>query len=99
MDILSSFQTSHGGNVSSSMVRLTPNASDDGRLLSCRAENRNLPTAVIEDTWKLSVYCKYAADIALVLYYLRKTFKTLNVCINHYKKRRKEEKRCSESIS
>ncbi|KAG7173714.1 Nephrin-like 11, partial [Homarus americanus] len=37
--------TSHGGNVSSSMVRLTPNASDDGRLLACRAENHNLPTA------------------------------------------------------
>ncbi|XP_047502942.1 nephrin-like [Penaeus chinensis] len=56
--------TSHGGNVSSSMVRFTPNASDDGRLLSCRAENRNVPTAVIEDSWKLSVYCKYEAFTA-----------------------------------
>ncbi|XP_042213244.1 nephrin-like isoform X2 [Homarus americanus] len=57
--------TSHGGNVSSSMVRLTPNASDDGRLLACRAENHNLPTAVIEDTWKLSVY--YAPSARAVL--------------------------------
>ncbi|XP_050733298.1 synaptogenesis protein syg-2-like isoform X2 [Eriocheir sinensis] len=57
--------TSHGGNVSSSMVRLTPNASDDGRLLSCRAENRNLPTAVIEDTWKLSVYYTPTSEAVL----------------------------------
>ncbi|MPC49869.1 Kin of IRRE-like protein 2 [Portunus trituberculatus] len=47
------------------MVRLTPNASDDGRLLACRAENRNLPTAVIEDTWKLSVYYTPTAEAML----------------------------------
>ncbi|XP_071533060.1 protein turtle homolog B-like isoform X3 [Panulirus ornatus] len=57
--------TSHGGNVSTSMVRLTPNASDDGRLLACRAENRNVPTAVIEDTWKLSVYYTPSAEAVL----------------------------------
>ncbi|XP_037805193.1 nephrin-like isoform X1 [Penaeus monodon] len=57
--------TSHGGNVSSSMVRFTPNASDDGRLLSCRAENRNVPTAVIEDSWKLSVYYTPTAEAVL----------------------------------
>nr|XP_045602790.1 nephrin-like [Procambarus clarkii] len=57
--------TSHGGNVSTSIVCLTPNASDDGRLLACRAENRNVPTAVIEDTWKLSVY--YAPTAKAVL--------------------------------
>nr|XP_053653571.1 LOW QUALITY PROTEIN: synaptogenesis protein syg-2-like [Cherax quadricarinatus] len=57
--------TSHGGNVSTSMARLTPNASDDGRLLACRAENRNVPTAVIEDTWKLSVYYAPTAEAVL----------------------------------
>lgn len=60
------------------MVRLRPNSSDDGRLLACRAENRNLPTAVIEDTWKLSVYCKYFLRLVKVPQSLKYTFGTLN---------------------
>ncbi|XP_064099983.1 nephrin-like isoform X2 [Macrobrachium nipponense] len=57
--------TTHDGNVSTSVVRLQPNSSDDGELLACRAENRNIPTAVIEDSWILSVYYAPTARAAL----------------------------------
>ncbi|XP_068232063.1 nephrin-like [Palaemon carinicauda] len=57
--------TTHDGNVSTSVIRLQPNASDDGQLLACRAENRNIPTAVIEDSWILSVYYAPTAKASL----------------------------------
>ncbi|KAK8378713.1 hypothetical protein O3P69_009430 [Scylla paramamosain] len=44
------------GNVSRSTLRLTPTRENHGAVLSCRAENRDLPTSVVEDIIKLNVH-------------------------------------------
>ncbi|KAJ8674506.1 hypothetical protein QAD02_005768 [Eretmocerus hayati] len=41
---------------SMSVLSWKPNAEDDGKYLTCRAENRRLPEATIEDKWKLKVH-------------------------------------------
>lgn len=46
------------GNVSRSVIKLKINASDNGEQLSCRAENKKLLSAFIEDTLKINVFCK-----------------------------------------
>lgn len=49
--------------MSVSILELVPNADDAGKYLFCRAENRYLPEATIEDKWKLTVNCKYEHEI------------------------------------
>ncbi|KAK7862971.1 hypothetical protein R5R35_002031 [Gryllus longicercus] len=53
------------GNVTTSTVRLTPTAADNGKVLTCRAENPSLPAGVEEDTWRLDVF--YAPALRLQL--------------------------------
>ncbi|XP_058801880.1 nephrin-like isoform X2 [Phymastichus coffea] len=42
--------------MSVSILQWIPNAEDEGKYLICRAENRHLPEAAIEDKWKLKVH-------------------------------------------
>ncbi|XP_042221447.1 nephrin-like [Homarus americanus] len=44
------------GNVSRTTVHLTPTRHNDGAIVSCRAENSEMPGAAMEDIIKLSVY-------------------------------------------
>ncbi|XP_050730811.1 neural cell adhesion molecule 2-like [Eriocheir sinensis] len=44
------------GNVSRSSLRLTPTRENHGAVLSCRADNRDLPASVGEDIVKLNVH-------------------------------------------
>ncbi len=44
--------------VSKSVLRVTPTIEDDGRYLTCRAENLALHNTVMEDQWELQVHCK-----------------------------------------
>lgn len=46
------------GNVTASTLSLLVSAEDGGQYLTCRAENLQLVTSVLEDTWKLNVQCK-----------------------------------------
>lgn len=48
---------SHDGNVTTSLLKLNPQVSDDGSYLSCRAENLRLADSWLEDGWKLNVLC------------------------------------------
>ena len=56
--IISHLQASYSG-VSKSVLRFTPTMEDDGRYLTCRAENEALHNAVMEDQWELQVHCEY----------------------------------------
>ncbi|CAB0029229.1 unnamed protein product [Trichogramma brassicae] len=46
----------HKDGMSVSILEWQPDAEDEGKYLTCRAENRHLPDAVIEDKWKLKVH-------------------------------------------
>ena len=46
------------GNVTTSVLKLTPREGDHGKSLVCRAENPRLEGSAIEDNWKLAVFCE-----------------------------------------
>lgn len=56
---------SQDGNVTFSVLKFVPNIDDDGKYLSCRADNPSLPTSALEDGWKLNVY--YVPRLRLAL--------------------------------
>ncbi|XP_033218241.1 nephrin-like [Belonocnema kinseyi] len=47
---------SQNDGMSTSILKWIPSVEDEGKYLACRAENRHLPEAAIEDKWKLKVY-------------------------------------------
>ncbi|RZF47534.1 hypothetical protein LSTR_LSTR009070, partial [Laodelphax striatellus] len=47
---------SKDGNVSTSMVRFSPSVDDNGKTLTCRADNTEIKGSAEEDFWKLNVY-------------------------------------------
>ena len=55
------------GNVTASTLSLLVSAEDGGQYLTCRAENLQLVTSVLEDTWKLNVQCKDSLSLSLSL--------------------------------
>lgn len=52
-------QTSKDGNTSINTLAFVPKKEDDGKYLSCKAENKAIPSVVLEDGWKLEIHCKY----------------------------------------
>lgn len=40
------------------MLSYVPTMEDDGKFLTCRAENPVVPNSALEDRWRLLVYCK-----------------------------------------
>ena len=66
------FQTSPDGNVTLSTLNYIPSVRDAGKFMACRAENRELPAATLEDGWKLEIYCKISLPCPLntiLIYY------------------------------
>ena len=51
------FQSSYNG-VSKSTLRYRPSVDDDGRYLTCRAENAALKKKPMDDKWTIHVHCK-----------------------------------------
>lgn len=45
-------------NQSLSVLTYTPAIDDDGKYLTCRAENPHIEYSAIEDKWSLIVHCK-----------------------------------------
>lgn len=46
------------GNITRSVLTLTPRHGDDQRVLTCRAENTQISDGALQDAWKLTVYCE-----------------------------------------
>lgn len=46
------------GNITTSILTMTPSSEDHGKFLSCQAENIMIPGSAIEDSWKLEVHCR-----------------------------------------
>lgn len=53
-----SSQFSETGNQSLSVLTFTPTVDDDGKYLTCRAENPFIADSALEDKWRLVVHCK-----------------------------------------
>ena len=54
-----SYRISPDGNVATTTVIFIPSKEDEGKFLTCRAENIHIPTKAVEDQWKIQVHCKY----------------------------------------
>jgi hypothetical protein len=51
-------QDETGNNFTMSQMFFTPTTDDDGKHVTCRAENPNVTGAYLEDTWRIEVVCK-----------------------------------------
>ena len=58
IDVGTTETVSDGGNLTVSTLYLEPAPEDDGKILSCRADNAALPVSAIEDEWTVRVLCK-----------------------------------------
>jgi hypothetical protein len=50
-------QYSESNNQSLSVLTFIPTIDDDGKYLTCKAENPFIPESGIEDKWRLVVHC------------------------------------------
>ncbi|CAH1163760.1 unnamed protein product, partial [Phaedon cochleariae] len=57
--------TSNDGNTTTSTLSFVPKKEDDGKYLSCRAENKVVSPETIEDGWKLEIHYTPEAKILL----------------------------------
>lgn len=46
-------------NTTRSTLNFVPSTEDDGKSITCRAENPNVTGLFLETTWKLDVVCEY----------------------------------------
>ena len=74
--LLVTLQESQTGNVSTSVLRLTPRVHDHGKHLTCRTSNSRVPGFAMEDTWKMTVFCKFLLPVSLLF----KPVKALGAC-------------------
>lgn len=58
MDVFIFLQHSEEGNESVSVLSFIPVIDDDGKYLTCRAENPEINDSALEDRWRLNVHCK-----------------------------------------
>lgn len=53
------FQEETRENVTISELSFVPTTEDDGKSITCRAENPNVTGLFLETSWKIDVVCKY----------------------------------------
>nr|CAI5829045.1 unnamed protein product [Callosobruchus analis] len=69
--VLFLFQFSEKNNHSLSILTFVPVIDDDGKYLTCRAENPSIPDSALEDKWRLNVHCKLHTPQSFSLPYPR----------------------------
>ncbi|CAK1553340.1 unnamed protein product [Leptosia nina] len=52
-------------NETLSVLSLVPSMEDDGKYLTCRAENKHIPDSAIEDKWRLNVHYVPIVDLKM----------------------------------
>ncbi|XP_068619221.1 neural cell adhesion molecule 2-like [Battus philenor] len=52
-------------NETLSVLSLVPGVEDDGKFLTCRAENKHIPDSAIEDKWRLNVHYVPIVDLKM----------------------------------
>ncbi|XP_039757652.1 hemicentin-1-like [Pararge aegeria] len=52
-------------NETLSVLSLVPSVDDDGKYLTCRAENKHIPDSAIEDKWRLNVHYVPIVDLKM----------------------------------
>lgn len=53
------FQEELRDNLTASVMSFVPTLDDDGKPLTCRAENPNVTTLYMETSWTINVVCQY----------------------------------------
>jgi hypothetical protein len=61
-------QHSEEGNQSVSVLSFVPTIEDDGKYLTCRAENPEINDSALEDRWRLNVHCEYSKKFLVMPY-------------------------------
>lgn len=65
MTVIIVFQQTEDEGQTLSVLKFIPSIEDDGKYLTCRAENPSIADSTIEDKWLLNVECK----LHLCIYY------------------------------
>lgn len=71
-------------NVTLSELSFVPTTEDDGKSITCRAENPNVTGLFLETSWKIDVVCKYKTLYYSVRYELISVvsvFDKVNHCV------------------
>lgn len=57
-------------NVTISELNFVPSTEDDGKHITCRAENPEVNGLFVETSWKIEVVCKYLSEFLCQLFVL-----------------------------
>ena len=57
-DLFSFSQDEALNNITKSTLNFVPTTDDDGKSITCRAENPKVPGLFLETTWRIEVICK-----------------------------------------
>lgn len=66
--------------MTTSELRLTPEVSDEGKILSCGAHSPALPSRSLMDHWRLDVHCEYRIGTCLIAWMLEIITKKMSKC-------------------
>ena len=50
-------------------LSFVPTTDDDGKAITCRAENPNITGAYLEASWKIEVVCKFRDLFYIIIFY------------------------------
>ena len=77
-----------------SVLTFIPMVDDDGKYLTCRAENPFIPDSAIEDKWRIVVHCKYS----LIIFLFKLTFTSDTISIIKVQSKTQNELRVHSTL-
>lgn len=78
------FQDETINTTTRSELSFVPSTEDDGKSITCRAENPNVTGLFLETTWKLNVVCKWNWDFFVDIWYLSFIFLVFFISLHSF---------------